>query len=720
MDTAINWGRYAELYAFDGTREQLSLEDHPAHASAGADVPATQTRRGVLRVYLGAYPGSGKTFAMLRDAHHRRAAGEDVVVAALKTRDRLHTEEAIGDLERIEPATGTDGQPQDDVDVDAVIARHPQVALVDDLAHLNAPGAAHPWRWQEVEALLDAGIDVLTTLDAWQIESQRESVEHITGEPVAVTVPDRLLDGTTDVQFVDIAPGALQRRVSHGNVCPRDEIEAALAGPYRMEVLGSLRELALRYVARRLGGGAVPARLEPQDVVVAVGSSPQAESLVRRGSRLARRTGGICTVVTVGPRSTPAVRATVEQLGATFTERPGGDVAKEVRATVREVGAQHLVVGASDPRQRLRMRRTTLTDRLIETLPDVDVHVIARLLPRTTAKPTASEDDDARFVRRGTLRVYLGYARGCGTTTAMLDEARRRASRGTDCVVAAIAHFHPGVDADLADLEIAGGGSGVPSRPDVDAMLARNPQVVCIDDLASASSAPAELRMDLDRLLDAGITVIATLHAADPMDEPVLDLIDDIELVDVPASLLVERVRAGEIVPRDQVDAALRTEFRDETLARLREQAFRMVAWHADHQQILHLRRQGETAQWEARPRVMACVAERPGMERLIRRAAGLAASLDTDFRSVTVRTGDSASTEVAGRYAALTTQLGGQVVTLADPAIAPALARYARENLVTELLITRESRGGKRAGATVRELIRTHSEVDIHILSAG
>jgi NitT/TauT family transport system ATP-binding protein len=720
MDTAINWGRYAELYAFDGTREQLSLEEHTADISGEASAHPAAVRRGVLRVYLGAYPGSGKTFAMLRDAHHRRSAGEDVVVAAVAARGRPHTEEAIGDLERIVPRlAGHPGLAPDDIDLEAVIARRPQVAVVDDLAHVNAPDALNPWRWQEVDALLASGIDVLTTLDAWQLESQRESVEHLTGEPVAVTVPDRLLDGNTDVQFVDIAPGALQRRVSHGNVCSRDDIETALAGPFRMKVLGPLRELALRFVARRVGGGTAPARLDPQDVVVAVGPSPQADSLVRRGSRLARRTGGRCTVVTVGRRSTLPVRATAEQLGATFTELPGGDVAREIREAVRDAGAQHLVVGASDPRQRLRMRRIRLTDRLIETLPDVDVHVIARLLPRAAPRTAAADEDDARFVRRGTLRVYLGYARGCGTTTAMLDEARRRASRGTDCVVAAIARSHPGVDAALADLEILGGGTAVPVRVDFEAVLARNPQVVCVDELAPAEQAPGDLRSDLAKVLDAGITVIATLHVADPVHEIVLNLADDVELVDVPASILAERVRAGDVVAPEEVDAALRTEFSDETLARLREQAFRMVAWHADQQQILRLRRQGETAQWEARPRVMACVSDRPGMERLIRRAAGLAASLDSDFRSVTVRTAESASAGSSGGYATLTAQLGGQVVELEGPAIAPALARYARENLVTELLITRESRGGKRAGTTVRELIRTLSEVDIHILSA-
>ncbi len=728
LDTAINWGRYAELYAFDGTRGQLSLEAHEGHVTGSVVEAEAPLRRGAMRVYLGAYPGSGKTFAMLRDARRRREAGEDLVLAAIDARGRPHTEEAVGDLERIMPRVAQAGGDEvEDLDLDAVIARHPRVAVVDDLAHANAPGGSNAWRWQDIDALLDAGIDVMTTVDASRLESQRQSVEHITGTPVAVAVPDRLLEEADDVQFVDIAPGALRRRISHGNVCPRDEIDRALSGPFRTEVLGSLRELALRLVARRVGGAGAPARLEPQDVVVAAGPSPQAESLVRRGSRLARRTGGRCTVITVGRSRSRAsagahgstAQATADQLGATFTSRAGSDVAREIRETVREVVAQHLVIGASDPRQRLRMRRTTLTDRLIETLPDVDVHVIARLLPGASSKPAADDEDAARFVRRGTLRVYLGYARGCGTTTAMLDEARRRVSRGTDCAVAAIAHSHSGIDASLADLEIVGGGSGAPASPDIEAVLARNPQVVCVDDLASMSPLDG-LRDDLDRMLDAGITVIATLRVADNVDDSILDLADDIELVDVPISTLMERLHAGGILEPAEVDAALRSEFTDEHLAHLREQAFRMVAWHADQQQVRHLRRQGEAAQWEARPRVMACVSPRPRMERLIRRAAGLAASLDTDFRSVTVQTGDGTGgdAELLQRYAELTSQLGGQVVRLEDPSVATALARYARENLVTELLITRGSRDAKRAGTTIRELTRTLSEVDIHILS--
>ncbi|HLM96811.1 MAG TPA: AAA-associated domain-containing protein, partial [Acidimicrobiales bacterium] len=720
LNTAINWGRYAELYAYDGGRDLLLLEEHEGHVDGGEPAPEVPVRRGALRLYLGAYPGSGKTYAMLRDAHRRLAAGEDVVVAVVDARGRSHTQEAVGDLEHVPlRMVGADGTEREEMDLDAVLERHPGVALVDDLAHANSPGCAHAWRWQDVDAMLDAGIEVMATLDASQLESQRASVEHIIGEPLEVTVPDRVLDRAADVQFVDIAPTALRRRVAHGNVCPHDEVESALSGPFRLEALGPLRELALRLVARRVGGGDAPTRLEPQDVVVAAAPSLHVESLVRRGARLARRTGGRCTVLTVeraraGPGSrqhAALIRATAEQLGATFTERRGGNVEREIRETVREVVAQHLLVGASDPRQHLRVRRSSITDRLIEALPDVDVHVIAWLPPGAAADlSAATEEEEARFGRRGTLRVYLGYAHGCGTTTAMLDEAHRRASRGTDCVVAAITRNHPGIDAVLADLEIVEGESGTPlERPDFAAMLARNPQVVCIDDLAAAARSDPTLVEDLERLLEVGMTVIGTLHVADQLEGSVMELIDDIELVDLPSSELRERVRAyrGDTLSSE---ADLADEYSEENLARLREQAFRVVAWHADEQQVRVLRRQGAGAHWEARPRVMVCVAPRPGMERLIRRAAGLAASLDTDFRAVTVRTDEDSDDGVMllGRYAELTRQLGGQVVSLDGPAVAPALARYARDNLVTEILAMRGSQGGARAGATLRELTRT------------
>jgi two-component system sensor histidine kinase KdpD len=272
----------------------------------------------------------------------------------------------------------------------------------------------------------------------------------------------------------------------------------------------------------------------------------------------------------------------------------------------------------------------------------------------------------------------------------------------------------------LGDLEIVGGGSEVPpEHPDLAAVLARNPQVVCIDDLAAVAGSGGSLREELDRLLDAGITVIATVHVADALDQTVLELADDIELVDVPSSTLVERVLAGDLVEPADAEAALRDEFSEENLASLREEAFRMVAWHADHQQVQHLRRRGVTAQWEFRPRVMACVAPRPGMERLIRRAAGLAASLDTDFRSVTVRSGDPVSDAAAllERYSALTLRLGGQVVGIDGHDVAPTLAQHARDNLVTELLAVRRQHRGKGGSSTLRELIRTLNDVDVHIL---
>src|SRR5215469_4790522 len=193
------------------------------------DALAVATAEGKLRVYLGAAPGSGKTFAMLREGHERRARGEDVVVAFVETHGRKLTKEAIGNLEVV-PRLHVDyqGHELQEMDLDAVIARHPQVALVDELAHTNAPGVRHTKRYQDVEDILAAGIDVLTTVNVQHLESVTDLVEHITGIPVRETLPDRVLDQADEIQFIDISPEALRKRMRHGNVYARERVDTAL------------------------------------------------------------------------------------------------------------------------------------------------------------------------------------------------------------------------------------------------------------------------------------------------------------------------------------------------------------------------------------------------------------------------------------------------------------------------------------------------------------
>ncbi len=207
---------------------------------------------GTLRIYLGAAPGVGKTYARLGEAHRRKSRGTDVVVGFVETHGRARTRSMIGDLEVV-PRRIIDyrGTTFEEMDVDAVIARRPHVVCVDELAHTNVPGCAHEKRWQDIESLLAAGITVLSTVNIQHLESVNDVVEKITGIRQRETVPDAFVRAADQVEVVDITPEALRRRMAHGNIYAADKIDAAMANYFRVGNLSALRELAA--VAGRQG-----------------------------------------------------------------------------------------------------------------------------------------------------------------------------------------------------------------------------------------------------------------------------------------------------------------------------------------------------------------------------------------------------------------------------------------------------------------------------------
>src|SRR6202140_2730683 len=310
------------------------MEEPSVHAApSGATVAPVARARGRLKVYLGATPGAGKTFAMLKEARERRQRGEDVVIAYVETYGRLRTEELLAGFELIpRKQIAYRGTVLEEMNLDAVLARHPKIALVDELAHTNAPGSANEKRWQDVEQLRDAGIDVISTLNVQHVESVKGVVEKITGIVQRETFPDRVLDLADEIQFIDISPEALRKRMRHGNIYGPDKVETALANFFRPGNLAALREIALRLVAQSMATSRevlAPA----EDVLVAISGSAKSEPLIRRGARLARRLGGLCMVVTVG--SAGAVRMEgyqrlAAQLGCSVVSPRGAGVARGV------------------------------------------------------------------------------------------------------------------------------------------------------------------------------------------------------------------------------------------------------------------------------------------------------------------------------------------------------------------------------------------------------
>jgi K+-sensing histidine kinase KdpD len=487
-------------------------------------------------------------------------------------------------------------------------------------------------------------------------------------------------------------------------------------------------------------------------VLVAVSGHESSGPLIRRASRLARRFGGFCTVLVVlgkhdeeTDRGRAKSKELAELLQCEFIQREG-KIADTVIAVAQELVAQHVVVGeAAHPGMRGRLHRG-LVDRLIAELRDVSVHVVARPAPagRDMSLGGGNQRPDseallralhASAIRSG-LRVYLGYARGCGTTVAMLEEASRRRQRGTDVVVAAVKTAgHNRCEIALGDLEVLGGPSStaLQGSVDIEALLRRNPEVACLDDLAGVDTQGRPITESVPRLLRAGMMLIATLHLTDlrstvegmgamlgarpehVVDDEFLDQVTELEIVDITPSLLDERLRRGEIVPASEAAQARARAFRPEVLASLRELAFRMLAEHTDRRLVAYMRDRGIEAPWEVKPRVMLCVPPRRGMDDVIAGTAALAARLDGKMTAVTVRDRNRSEQEMQllGAYAALTHQADGTFVTLYERDPATALAHYARKILATEIVVTR----GRGRRGTLRKLIEVLTDVDVHVL---
>ena len=370
------------------------------------------TRRGELRVYLGAAPGVGKTYAMLDEGRRRIERGTDVVVAFVETHGRQHTAARLVGLEVVpRRPIAYRGAQFEEMDVEAVITRHPEVALVDELAHTNVPGAETTKRWQDVERLLDAGIDVITTVNIQHLESLNDVVEAITGVPQRETVPDEVVRAASQIEIVDMTPEALRRRMAHGNIYRAEKIDAALGNYFRPGNLTALRELALLWLADQVDEGmqryrdshGIGATWETRErVVVALTGGPEGDTLIRRGARIAVRAGGGELLAVHIARSDGlagasiaalnAQRLLVESLGGTFHSVVGEDVAEAMLTFARAKNATQIVIGASRRAPALAaLTGPGVGQTITRHSGTIDVHIVGhdfvgrgRVLPKLT------------------------------------------------------------------------------------------------------------------------------------------------------------------------------------------------------------------------------------------------------------------------------------------------------------------------------------------------
>ncbi|WP_431899052.1 ATP-binding protein [Nonomuraea sp. bgisy101] len=398
--------------------------------------------RGRLRIYLGAAPGVGKTYAMLCEGRRGQERGRDVVVGFVETHGRARTATLLEGMEIVPRRTLVyRGATFTELDVDAVIARRPKIALIDELAHTNVPGSRNVKRWEDIEEILDAGIDVISTVNIQHLESLNDVVQQITGIPQRETVPDEVVRRADQIELVDMSPEALRRRMAHGNVYAPEKVDAALSNYFRVGNLTALRELALLWAAGKVdeqldryrADHGIEGTWEARErVVVALTGGPEGDTLVRRAARIAARTTGADLLavhvtnsdgLTGGdPANLARQRTLVESMGGTYHQVIGDDIPRALLDFARGVNATQLVLGAS---RRGRFAQIFSRGVGVETTAhsgSIDVHMITH--EEAKKGRTRSQRSRAALTRKRRLIGWAVAVLGMPSLTAALSPFR--------------------------------------------------------------------------------------------------------------------------------------------------------------------------------------------------------------------------------------------------------------------------------------------------------
>ncbi|MDP7981089.1 KdpD-like non-kinase potassium sensor [Bacillus multifaciens] len=354
-----------------------------------------QQNRGKLKLYVGAAPGVGKSYKMLFDAREMRKEGIDVVIGLIETHGRKETEEAIAELEAVPlQEIPYKGKVFSELNVEAIIKRAPQVVIVDELAHTNIPGSKHKKRYQDVEELLDAGIDVLSAFNIQHLESVHDIVEQITGVKVRERVPDFILQKANEIQLVDVTPEVLRKRLMDGKIYKEEKIQRSLNHFFTLNNLGALRELSLREVADDMDEKISQFTEEPigvkEKILVCVQYSSTAEKLIRRGWRMANRLNAELYVLNVERETIESIseakkqvieewKALTNQFDATFLleEAKGSKPADVIIKVAKERQVTQVLLGQSARTRWEEIRKGSIVNEIMRQTKNIDIHIVA-------------------------------------------------------------------------------------------------------------------------------------------------------------------------------------------------------------------------------------------------------------------------------------------------------------------------------------------------------
>ena len=637
-----------------------------------------QERRGRLKIFLGYAAGVGKTYHTLEEAQELRRQGADIVIGYFESHGRKDTIARTEGLEII-PRRKVQyrGVEFEEMDTEAIVRRHPQVCVVDEFAHTNVPGSERPKRWEDVEVLLDAGIDVLTNMNVQHLESLNDQVWQVSGVRVRETVPDWVIKQADEVVMIDLTPRALLNRLQRGVVYAPDKARRATENFFKEPTLAALREMALRQTAHEVDARQVvpeefeilqsgPGRSDEvppsaeakrtERVLIDVTADPSAAALIRRGRRVADYLKAECFAVSVqsddDARSVPVPEREALEKHLNFARNlqietrvlQGRNVAETLVDFARRHGITQIFLARPRQKSRPLAFGRNLVHEVVRLASDMQVIIVAERLRDQTATQRLDPERLLRQVQaeeesgeRGRLKIFLGYAGGVGKSFRMLDEGRRRQQRGQDVVVGAIQPItSPEVQALVAKMQVIPPKvvDGVPVM-NVEAILQRHPQVCLVDGLAydnPPGSRHAKRWEDVEELLEAGISVIASVNlqyieehreqveritgkqVSQTIPQGFLSTADEIEVVDAPPEMCLER--ASETV--DKVGADEAPSLRQQQLSELREIALVLAADVVDRQLETYLERYGIQPVWGTQERILVSITSHDSAVKMI------------------------------------------------------------------------------------------------------
>ncbi|MHB1563101.1 MAG: histidine kinase [Leptospirillum sp.] len=629
--------------------------------------------KGRLKIYLGWAPGTGKTRRALLDLRALKDRGVDVVIGWSEENLRSDVVKMLEMFETISPVkmnVGSDWFPE--MDLDAILGRHPATVFVDELAHGNVSGSRHQKRWEDIEEILEAGISVVTTLNSMHVQDLSEAAEGILGFPVKEIVPLDFIKRADEVVVVDLPPSELILRIKQGNVFPQEQIERALKGPFRESNLVKLREMTLAFMARVLDvqltrQGGKKGVYERITVLVSE-HTPSLSRLLGYAGNLSRRMGGellvlhLRTISLFGTRSPldPEVLEMFHQearkAGGKFsilwTRNPGWTLWRFIQRTK----TTRLVMGHAGTQRPWRKSLVRSVLRYFSRI-DVEIHLIPTLGELQQRDPVEEPPSSplSSSGSRGRLTLFLGAAAGIGKTYRMLQVAHERQENGTDVVVGYLETHRRQETEQMSEglrtipRKMVSYHGLVLGEMDMDAILAMKPRLVLVDELAHSN--PPEFRNkkryeDVIRLLEEGIDVFSTLNVQhleslndliefqtgirvhETVPDSIVLMADEIVLVDLTAEALQARLMEGKVYPLQKVEEALRNFFTKNNLTALRELAMKCVS-EGSRGRVIQRGRGGC---------VLVGVSDRPEDAALVRRGAVLSDRLNLELKILYVR----------------------------------------------------------------------------------